>query len=94
MVSDEDIVRCSEENRSFCHDTSPGPPRWSNTGPARPLLSGVEFFDDQDALGRVIPSFAMRVSSVVGGMPSRSAAPPTPRTRQRVLSSTLLMCAF
>src|SRR5262245_10073298 len=43
--------------------------------------------------GRLTPSFAMRVSSVVGFMPSLSAAPPGPRIRQPVLSSTARMCS-
>ena len=41
--------------------------------------------------GRLIPSLAMRVSSVLGLSPSRSAAPPVPRTRQPALSSVLRM---
>ena len=41
--------------------------------------------------GRLSPSLARRVSSVVGLDPSRSAAPPGPRTRQPALSSTLRM---
>ena len=42
----------------------------------------------QWCVGRLRPSFAMRVSSVVGLSPSRSAAPPAPRIRQPVLSRT------
>ena len=38
--------------------------------------------------GRLIPSLAMRVSSVVGFRPSCSAAPPAPRIRHAVLVST------
>ena len=44
--------------------------------------------------GRCSPSFAMRVSRVVALSPSWSAAPPTPRIRHLVLSSTPLMCSF
>ena len=40
------------------------------------------------------PNFAMRVSRVVALSPSRSAAPPTPRIRHAVLSSTLLTCSL
>ena len=46
------------------------------------------------AFGRQIPSLAIRVSSVVGLSPSRSAAPLFPRMRQPALSSTVRMCAF
>ena len=48
----------------------------------------------QGCPGRQIPSFAMRVSSVVGRSPSRSAAPPDPRTRQPLLSRTLRICSL
>ena len=44
--------------------------------------------------GRWSPSFAMRVSRVVALSPSCSAAPPAPRIRHLVLSSTPLMCSF
>ncbi len=40
------------------------------------------------------PNFAIRVSRVVALSPSRSAAPPTPRIRHAVLSSTLLTCSL
>ena len=36
----------------------------------------------------------MRLSSVVGLRPRRSAAPPAPRMRQLVLSSTARMCSI
>src|SRR5262245_11125689 len=39
-------------------------------------------------IGRLMPSFAIRVSRVVGFTPSRSAAPSAPRTRQFDASST------
>lgn len=41
-----------------------------------------------DWVGRLIPSFAIRASRVVGLMSNRSAAPPLPRIRQPVFSST------
>src|SRR5215213_6858282 len=41
--------------------------------------------------GRLSPSFAIRVSSVVGFNPSLSAAPAAPRIRQPVASSTVRM---
>ncbi len=50
--------------------------------------------NDNYQAGRRSPSLAMRVSSVVGLSPSRSAAPPCPRTRQPTLSSTARMCSF
>ena len=47
-----------------------------------------------EGLGFMIPSLAMRVSSVVGLSPSRSAAPPAPRIRHPAISSTLRMCSL
>ena len=51
-------------------------------------VAGVALITDA-SLGRVRPSLIIRVSSVVGWRPSSSAAPPMPRMRQLVLSSTL-----
>jgi hypothetical protein len=49
--------------------------------------------NDGTYLGRVIPSFCMRDSSVVGLRPSWTAAPDGPLTRQPVLSSAARICA-
>ena len=57
-------------------------------------LSGASRRTDpsvQDAFGRLRPSLAIRVSSVVGRSPSRTAAPPEPRTRHPASSSTSRM---
>jgi hypothetical protein len=66
------------------------------------LAKGIQALSHQlypaklDYLGlgfRAMPSRAIRLSSVVGLRPRRSAAPPRPRTRQLVLSSTARICS-
>ena len=54
-------------------------------------LSSRRLTRAQQAFFRVIQSRDIRLSSVVGLRPRRSAAPPAPRTRQFVLSSTARM---
>lgn len=57
------------------------------------ILEGMEGnpVNQLDDVGRVRPSFVIRDSSVVGARPSRSAAPPAPRIRHAVASSTRRM---
>ena len=62
---------------------------WERAGRAPRCHGAYQTF--MTVLGRVSPSFAMRVSSVVGRNPSRSAAPPVPRTRQFAPSRILRM---
>ena len=53
-----------------------------------PNTVGTPEMSGATARGRRSPSFAMRLSSVLGFIPSSSAAPPLPRMRHAALSRT------
>ena len=64
----------------------------SPTGWSRPEMSYHAGPPSDHQAVPLIPSLAIRLSSVVGLSPRRSAAPPSPRTRQFTASSMVRMC--